>query len=59
MADALGRRKTFTIIACCQVIAVAIYTLAPINLGELTRTGPLLPAVAAPDLLQQLGAIVE
>jgi len=32
MADGLGRRKTFMIIACCQVIAVAIYTLAPINL---------------------------
>jgi len=32
MADALGRRKTFVIIACCQVVAVATYTLAPINL---------------------------
>jgi MFS family permease len=33
MADAFGRRKTFMIIACCQAIAVAVYTLAPINLG--------------------------
>jgi MFS family permease len=32
MADAFGRRKTFMIIACCQAIAVAVYTLAPINL---------------------------
>jgi MFS family permease len=32
MADGIGRRKTFMIIACCQAIAVAIYTLAPINL---------------------------
>ena len=32
MADAVGRRKTFIIIACCQAVAVAIYTLAPINL---------------------------
>ncbi len=32
MADAVGRRKTFMIIACCQAVAVAIYTLAPINL---------------------------
>lgn len=32
LADAVGRRKTFMIIACCQAIAVAIYTLAPINL---------------------------
>jgi MFS family permease len=32
MADALGRRKTFMIIACCQAIAVAVYTLTPINL---------------------------
>ncbi len=32
MADALGRRKTFMIIACCQALAVGIYTLAPINL---------------------------
>ncbi len=32
MADAVGRRKTFIIIACCQIAAVAIYTLAPINL---------------------------
>ena len=32
MADAVGRRKTFIIIALCQVVAVAIYTLAPINL---------------------------
>ena len=33
MADALGRRKTFVIIACCQAVAVAIYTLAPIHLA--------------------------
>jgi MFS family permease len=32
MADAVGRRKTFIIIAFCQAIAVAIYTMAPINL---------------------------
>lgn len=32
MADAIGRRKTFIVIACCQAVAVAIYTLAPINL---------------------------
>lgn len=32
MADAVGRRKTFIIIACGQAIAVAIYTLTPINL---------------------------
>jgi MFS family permease len=32
MADALGRRKTFIIIACAQAVAVGIYTLAPINL---------------------------
>lgn len=32
MADAVGRRKTFIIIACCQAVAVAIYTLTPINL---------------------------
>lgn len=31
MADAVGRRKTFVIIACCQAVAVAIYTLAPID----------------------------
>ncbi len=33
MADAFGRRKTFMIIACCQAVAVGIYTMAPINLG--------------------------
>ncbi|HEY1611103.1 MAG TPA: MFS transporter, partial [Paraburkholderia sp.] len=33
MADGLGRRKTFIIIACCQAVAVAVYTLAPINLA--------------------------
>lgn len=33
LADAIGRRKTFVVIACCQAVAVAIYTLAPINLG--------------------------
>jgi len=32
MADAIGRRKTFIIIACCQAVAVAVYTLTPINL---------------------------
>ncbi|QWA13406.1 MFS transporter [Sodalis ligni] len=32
MADALGRRKTFIIIACLQAIAVGVYTMAPINL---------------------------
>jgi len=32
MADAVGRRKTFVIIACGQAVAVAIYTLTPINL---------------------------
>jgi len=32
MADALGRRKTFIIIAICQATTVAIYTMAPINL---------------------------
>ena len=32
MADALGRRKTFMIIACCQVVAVGVYTMAPIDL---------------------------
>jgi MFS family permease len=32
MADAVGRRKTFIIISCCQAVTVAIYTLAPINL---------------------------
>ena len=32
MSDAFGRRKTFIIIACCQVIAVGVYTMAPINL---------------------------
>ena len=39
MADALGRRKTFMIIACCQVVAVAIYTLAPINLAVTLAMG--------------------
>ena len=33
MADGIGRRKTFIIIACCQAVAVAVYTLAPINLA--------------------------
>ncbi|GLU31606.1 MFS transporter [Trinickia caryophylli] len=32
MADAFGRRRTFMIIACCQAIAVSVYTLAPIDL---------------------------
>jgi len=32
MADAVGRRKTFIIIAMAQAVAVAIYTLTPINL---------------------------
>lgn len=31
MADFLGRRKTFMVIACLQVFAVGIYTMAPIN----------------------------
>jgi MFS family permease len=32
LADSVGRRKTFIIIACCQAVAVSVYTLAPINL---------------------------
>jgi len=32
MADTVGRRKTFIIIALAQAVAVGIYTLAPINL---------------------------
>ncbi|MCY0389347.1 MFS transporter [Robbsia sp. Bb-Pol-6] len=32
LADSIGRRKTFVTIACCQAIAVAIYTMTPINL---------------------------
>lgn len=32
MADAVGRRNTFIIIAMAQAVAVAIYTLAPINI---------------------------
>jgi MFS family permease len=39
MADAFGRRKTFMIIACCQAVAVAIYTLAPINLSVTLALG--------------------
>jgi MFS family permease len=39
MADGVGRRKTFMIIACCQVIAVAIYTLTPINLAVTLALG--------------------
>jgi MFS family permease len=39
MADALGRRKTFMIIACCQIVAVAIYTLAPIDLAVTLAMG--------------------
>jgi|SRR5208283_3500124 len=31
LADAVGRRKTFIIIACMQACTVAIYTMAPIN----------------------------
>ena len=31
LADAVGRRKTFMIIACMQACTVAIYTMAPIN----------------------------
>jgi MFS family permease len=31
LADAVGRRKTFMIIACLQACTVAIYTMAPIN----------------------------
>lgn len=33
MADRFGRRLTFIIIACLQAVAVAVYTLAPINLA--------------------------
>jgi MFS family permease len=33
MSDAVGRRKTFIIIAFAQAIAVGVYTLAPINLS--------------------------
>lgn len=33
MADRFGRRTTFIVIACLQAIAVAVYTLAPINLA--------------------------
>jgi len=32
LADSIGRRKTFVTIAICQAIAVAIYTMTPINL---------------------------
>jgi MFS family permease len=32
MADGVGRRKTFIILACCQAATVAVYTLIPINL---------------------------
>ena len=39
MADAVGRRKTFIIIAMSQAVAVAIYTLAPINLSETLLLG--------------------
>ena len=31
LADAIGRRKTFMVIACMQATTVAIYTMAPIN----------------------------
>jgi MFS family permease len=31
MADAVGRRKTFIMIACVQVVVVAVYTLTPIG----------------------------
>jgi MFS family permease len=31
LADAVGRRKTFMIIACMQACTVAVYTMAPIN----------------------------
>lgn len=33
MADTVGRRKTFIIIALCQAVAVGVYTMAPINLA--------------------------
>lgn len=33
MADAFGRRMTFIVLACCQAVSVAVYTLAPINLN--------------------------
>jgi len=39
MADAVGRRKTFIIIAMAQAVAVAIYTLAPINLTATLMLG--------------------
>jgi MFS family permease len=39
MADAVGRRKTFVIIAFCQAIAVAVYTMAPINLNATLLLG--------------------
>jgi MFS family permease len=31
MADALGRRRTFIIIAACQIVTVASFTLAPVD----------------------------
>lgn len=31
MADRIGRRRTFMVIACLQAVTVAIYTLAPIT----------------------------
>jgi len=45
MSDAVGRRYTFTIIAGCQTIAVAIYTLAPINLTATMLLGFILGAL--------------
>lgn len=32
MADHLGRRRTFITIACCQAVAIVIYTFVPISL---------------------------
>jgi MFS family permease len=39
LADAIGRRKTFMLIACCQAVAVAIYTMAPIDLNVTLALG--------------------
>jgi MFS family permease len=33
MADFVGRRMTFIIIACVQIVVVAIFTMAPIGVG--------------------------
>jgi MFS family permease len=39
MADRFGRRRTFISIACCQAIAVGIYTFAPIGLDTALLLG--------------------